>query len=367
LSAFADMLGDRGRLFFAAIPARRPCTPQNNEQNTQMKVTKALLAAALCVGAGSHPAYALEADFYGSLRIGVEAVDPDNDPGNFGSYVDFRDAYSRVGLKLTQAISENWSLMAQGEVPLDLANLDMHSPYDNRDNVRIAKLQLNSPFGTVWYGRGWMAFYNYIAYPVDYFSSYYSGWATFTTFRRENTLYYASPSWNGLQVAFASTDDNGSSDNKRNQYVLSYANSGLSLAGGLDDTQEDYKIWGAAASYTTGPWYIAAKYEELDYSVASPYDGDSVANLLLQYALDGKNTLRGMVAEVGWDYGDTVLHLGWDHQYNDDLKFFVEYYQEESTAAIADRRKSTFLGSPSFNAPADSGGRVFTTGLRYDF
>lgn len=332
-----------------------------------MKVTKTLLAAAIFVVAGAQPAAALEADLYGSLRIGVEAVDPDNNPGNFDDYVAFRDAYSRVGVKLTQSINDDWSVMLQGEVPLDLANVDMHSPYDDRDNVRIAKVQLNSPFGTVWYGRGWLAFYNYIAYPVDFFSSYYSGWATFTTFRRENTLYYATPSWNGLQLAFASTDDNGTSDNKRNQYVLSYANDGLSLAGGLDDTQEDYKIWGVAGSYTTGPWYLAAKYEELDYSVPSVYDGDSVVNLLVQYAIDGKNTVRGMVAEVGWDYGDTVLHLGWDHQYNDDLKFFVEYYQEETTAAISDERKSTFLGSTNFNVPADSGGRVITGGLRYDF
>lgn len=324
------------------------------------------IAFILCLMA-VRPAAAIEADFYGSLRLGVEAVDPDNDPGSFDGYTALRDAYSRVGLKLSEKLGDDWAVTLHGEVPLDLANADMHSPYDDRDNVRIAKVQLDGPLGTVWYGRGWLAFYNYIAYPVDWFSSYYSGWATFTTFRRENTLYYASPTWKGFQIAIASTDDNGTSEHKRNQFVLAYSNGGLSLAGGLDDTQEAYKIWGAAASYSTGPWYVAAKYEELDYSTPSSYDGDNVANLLVQYALDGRNTVRAMVAEVGWDYGDTVLHLGWDHQYNDDLKLFLEYYQEETTAAISDKRKSTFLGSPGFNAPADSGGRVITAGVRYDF
>lgn len=328
---------------------------------------KAWWPIGLAVLAFSPAASALEADLYGSLRLGVEAVDPDNGAGSFDDYVGLRDAYSRVGLKLSQSLNADWKVTLHGEVPLDLANLEMQSPYNNRDNVRIAKLQLNGPIGTLWYGRGWLAYYNNIAYPLDYFSSYYSGWATFTTFRRENTLYYATPRWRGLQASFASTADNGSSSHKRNQYVVSYQHGGLSLAGGLDDPQENYRIWGTSASYTSGPWYVAAKYEQLDYNVPSVYDGDSASNLLVQYAIDDKNTVRGMVAEVGWDYGDTVLHLGWDHQYNKDLKFFVEYYQEETTAAIGDKRKSTTLGSASFNAPADSGGRVLTTGVRYDF
>lgn len=332
-----------------------------------MKKFYSMTTAAVMTLTAADSAFAIEADFYGSLRLGVEAVDPDNGPGGFGSYVGLRDAYSRVGLKLSQSFSDAWRVTLHGEVPLDLANVDMHSPYDDRDNVRIAKIQLDGPLGTVWYGRGWLAFYNYIAYPVDFFSSYYSGWATFTTFRRENTLYYATPTWQGFQLAFASTDDNGSSSHKRNQYVLAYSAEGLNLAVGLDDTQEAYKIWGLTASYTTGPWYVAAKHERLDYAVPSRYDGDTVTNLLVQYQVDPKNTVRGMVAEVGWDYGDTVVHLGWDHQYTDDLKFFLEYYQEETTAAISDRRKSTSLGSPGFNAPADSGGRVLTAGVRYDF
>ncbi|MEO5343716.1 MAG: porin [Gammaproteobacteria bacterium SHHR-1] len=337
---------------------------KNNLSQTLSRLTPclALLAAPL-----SFPAQALEVEGYGSLRIGVEFVDPDNQPGNFDSYTALRDAYSRVGVKATHKLNQDWTLMGQLELPLDLVNLEIQSPYDDNDNMRIGKLQVNGPLGTLWYGRGWMAYYNYIAYPVDYFSSYYSGWATLTTFRREDTLYYATPRIQGVQAAFASTQDNGSLPDRRNQYVLSYARDGLNLALGRDDQGSGgYAINGISASYSAGPWYIAGKYEELDTTGSN--DGRGAKNLLVQYALDSKNTLRGMIADVdAWSYGDNIYHLGWDHQYRDDLKFFAEYYSEQTTAAISDQRQSSFLGSASFNAPADSGGSALFLGLRYDF
>ncbi|MGD2117414.1 MAG: porin [Chromatiales bacterium] len=337
------------------------------DKNKNIFLSLAAMSLSVFAGKAIH-AEDIDWELYGSLRLGVEAVDPDNNPGNFGSYTALRDAYSRFGAKATYAINDDWSLMGQLEVPFDLANMEMQSPYDDRDDLRIAKLQLSGPLGTLWYGRGWLAFYNYIAYPLDYFSSYYSGWATFTTFRRQNTFYYATPSFSGFQLALVTTRDNGTASDNRDQYILSYSNSGWNIAIGRDDLNNGgYAIDGISASYTTGPWYVAAKYEELDYNAPSVYDGDSVSNLLVQYAIDDKNTLRAMVADVGWDYGDEVFHLGWDHQYNDDLKVFAEYYQEETTAAISNKKKSSFLGSPSFNDPADSGGSVITVGVRYDF
>lgn len=124
---------------------------------------------------------------------------------------------------------------------------------------------------------------------------------------------------------------------------------------------------GLAASYTTGPWYIAGKYEEMDTNDAN--DGGSTVNGLVQYAFDEKNTVRGMLAEVdlpAWGgYGGTVVHLGWDHQYTDDVKVFLEYYSEESTAAISQSNDS--FGASGYITGAASGGSVITTGIRYDF
>lgn len=317
----------------------------------------------LLLGAGgllvlSQPALAIEADAYGSLRLGVEVVNPDGNVND--DYSGLRDAYSRVGIKFSEVVVPDWTASAHLELPLDLANLDVHDPSSQTNNLRIGKVQLASPYGTLWFGRGWMAYYNAIAYPVDYFSSYYSGWATLTTFRNQDTWYYASPNFSGFSFAVASTSDNGAETKNRNQYTATYAADGLTVSVGLDDNanDRDTSIKGVAASYTTGPWYVAAKYEEID---TVPANEGHAANLLIQYAIDGKNTVRGMIADVdAWGgFGDTVVHLGWDHQYNDDLKVFLEYYMEESTAAIT-TSKHSFTG-------VANGGQVFTAGVRYDF
>ena len=116
--------------------------------------------AALGLASCMTSAFAVDASLYGSLRLGVEAVEPDNEAGNFGSYTDLRDAYSRVGVKVSESFADDWTVMGQLELPLDLANMDIHSPYDDEDDIRIAKIQVSGPMGTLWYGRGWMAFYN---------------------------------------------------------------------------------------------------------------------------------------------------------------------------------------------------------------
>lgn len=320
----------------------------------------------------SQAAMAVDFEAYGSLRLGLEYVDPDNNVND--SYTGFRDAYSRVGAKASHAINDDWSVLAQLELPLDIANFDIHSPYDQEDKVRIAKVQVSGPIGTVWAGRDWLPYYNAIAYPVDYFSSYYSGWATATTFRREESVGYYSPNFKGFSFAAVTTNDNDPESDNRNQFTLSYAKDGLTLAAGLDDNagNTDNRNWGFAASYTTGPWYLAAKYEKMEL-VGANNDGD-VWNGLVQYAIDDKNTVRGMIAEVdfpGWGwfpgetYGGTVIHLGFDHQYNDDLKFFAEYYREDSASAIGPGHDDFLAGG--YIAPARGGGQVVTVGARYDF
>ena len=70
-----------------------------------------------------------------------------------------------------------------------------------------------------------------------------------------------------------------------------------------------------------------------------------------------------MLADVD-GYGETVFHGGWDYQYRKDLKFFVEYYQEQETAAIANKGKTTVSGEGY--SPADSGGRALMVGMRFD-
>ncbi len=290
----------------------------------------------------------LDWELYGSLRLAGEAVDAARNTDNYDG---LRDAYTRFGAKAIYDINDKWSILGQVEVPYDLANKELQSPWDASEDHRIAKLQISSPLGTVWYGRGWLAFYNYITYPVDYFSSYYSGWQTYTSFRKSQTVYYSSPTFAGFKFDYANTDDD---DNDRNQYVLSYSSAGLRLAIARDN-YDGATIDGASVSYTSGPWYLAVKYEEQDREHAS--DRDTIAGLV-QYAIDEKNTLRGYLAD-GEGVGEEVFQLGFDHQYNDVTKFFVEYYSENGAAAVnADKDPHKYKAV---------GGSVFTIGVRYDF
>ena len=113
-----------------------------------------------------------------------------------------------------------------------------------------------------------------------------------------------------------------------------------------------------------GGLYLAAKHETFDTGNTTPdqfgTDGNRALNLFAGYTL-GKNTFKLMLARVE-NYGENIVHLGIDHQFKDDLKFFAEYYHEQETAAITQERG----GLDGFDS-AVSGGRVFATGLRYDF
>ena len=309
---------------------------------------KIFIPAAMLMASSSVIANDIDWEIYGSLRIAAETVDTD---GPTKDYSGLRDAYTRLGAKASYAINDEWSILGQLEAPFDIANMALQSPSDSDEQYRIAKLQVSGPLGTAWYGRGWLAFYNYITYPVDYFSSYYSGWQSYTSFRKSETFYYASPSLAGFKFDYAYVGEN---DNDRNQYVLSYSNSGLSLAIGRDDYDGGH-IDGASVSYTSGPWYVALNYENQDRS--GDTDRDSVAGFV-QYAIDEKNTIKGYLAD-GEGVGEQAYQIGFDHQYNDVTKFFAEYYDEDGPSAVNAEKNPE-----KYNAV---GGSVFTVGVRYDF
>jgi predicted porin len=330
-----------------------------------MDYLKALfLSSALCMFA--HPLLALEADFYASLRIAAESVSPDGDADD--DYIGLRDSGSRVGAIVSDTLVDDWKVTLQGELPVDTVNFGVHASSNEKSEKRITKIELSSPLGTVWYGRNWMPYYNSIVAPVDIFSSYYSGWSTPTAFRRAQTLAYISPNFNGFQLAAATSNDNGNESENRNQLTASYAVDGFKLAAGVDDNpgDRDDKILGVSTSYTTGRWYMAAKYEEMDTDDAN--DGGSAKNILLQYKIDSKNTVRATLADVdlpAWGgFGGLVFHVGWDYQFSRDLRFFIEYYQEESTASIS-KSHDDFSASGALRG-VGNGGQLLTVGLRYD-
>jgi len=311
------------------------------------------------------PAAALDVSFYGSLRVAGEYVDPDNQ-ATLDSYTGLRDAYSRIGVNFEHAFNDSVTGYAKLELPLDIANLAVQDPWDQDEDIRIGKVGLKGRFGDIAVGQMWLPYYNAIAYPVDMFSSYYSGFATYTSFRKGDTVTYYSPAFSGFSFGAAFSKDNGWTDeDDRLQGTLSYKIGNLTIAGGVDDFggDDNVRLWGLSGAWqATDQIYIGAKIETFDSDITSGYgaDGDIAANLYGGYTM-GKHTFKGMIAQVD-NYGETIAHVGYDFQYNKDLKFFAEYYFEEETAAITTER-----GGFAETCYACDGGNVFTVGLRYDF
>lgn len=352
------------------------------------KITAAAVASSFVAGSFIAPATAvadgIDFDFYGSIRTHGEYVRPDNrdestTPPGVDSYTALRDAYSRLGVRANYVLTDGVSAFGQLELPLDTANLKVQDPYDqggfgrnDEENVRVAQIGLAGDFGTVQYGQQWMPYYNAISYPVDMFSTYYSGFATYAVFRVRDSIAYYSPDIHGFSFAASYSDSGGNEkstsriDGSRTQFTATYSVGDTTISAGIDDRGDDAdsRILGLAISHQIGDLYLAAKYEEFDSdnkaAGAFNRDGNQGFNLFASYTM-GRNTFKIMLADVE-NYGDNVVHLGVDHQFRDDLKFFAEYYYEETTAAITTKRG----GLGDFPAGA-SGGQVIAAGLRFDF
>ena len=303
-------------------------------------------------------------DFYGSARFQVESVSPDG----ADSYTGTRDAYSRIGFNAEYAPAENFAIVGQLELPLDLANRKVQDPYQEQDeDVRIAMVGVTGDFGSLYYGKQWAPFYNAISFPVDMFSTYYSGFATFTTFRPEDTVSYYSPSFNGFSFAGSWSDGEGFGGDDRIQLTASYSFDDTTLAVGMDypDGGDNTRIYGASVMHSVGDWYFGAKAEYItsDQKTVEEFgkDGDTALNAFVSYTL-GQHTFKGMVAKVD-NYGGDVYHLGYDFQVRSDLKLFAEYYSEDGPAAIA---KDTRLPT-SVDGNLANGGKAFAVGARFDF
>ncbi len=338
----------------------------------------ATLAAPGMAMAQEEGAGPIDWDFYGSLRIQYEAADLAEED----SYDGFRDAYSRVGFTADMPLNDGLSAFAQLEMPLDLANGRVQDPYALSDpdgeDIRIGKIGLESDVaGTFAYGRDWMPYYNAIAFPVDMFSSFQSGFATYTTFRESDSVMYYSPDFNGFSFGAAYSansgyEDSSGSPDDRYQLTGSYSFQDTTLSLGVDDVDgaQNTRIWGFSAMHSMGDLSLSAKVEYIDSDQdagAFGDDGDVAANVYAAYDW-GQHTFKGMVANVD-NFGEDVFHLGYDFNFNDALMFFAEYYyEEEATGAVpAERARDTDNNSATIPFPADGSNNVFMVGMHYSF
>lgn len=317
-------------------------------------------------------------NFYLSLRMQAESVQPSNRQA-MSSYRALRDAYSRVGFNAEYLFDTKNRLFAQLEIPYDAANSRFRDSYDqggvgrsNAERIRIGIVGLDSAWGRVTLGQQWMPYYNAITFPVDQFSTFYSGFATYTTFRVKETVAYQSPVIGGWQLGGSYSTRHGNIrspsriDDRRIQAVASYQLNNTLLALGMDDRGNAAgfrdRIYGASLTHTIGQWDLALKYELTDTNNPASFYGNNrqAANIFTSYQ-HGKNRYKLMLARVE-SYGETVVHAGVDHQFNEALTLFVEFYQEQETAALTGKRQ----GLDGFDA-ATRGGRIIAAGFRYNF
>jgi predicted porin len=325
---------------------------------------------------------------YGSLRIQAEQVSVDQArAGEDDSYSGFRDAYSRFGVNASYPLANGTTLGGKIEIPFNTAQMKVEDPsffqesYKN-DEVnnapRVYKLTASGNWGSAAIGKQWLAYYNNIGYPVDYFSSIYSGYATYATFRRE-AVTYTTPTFSGFSLtgsAVDMVDGGGEAYLDTNQFALSYAMDGLNMALAYQDsidTKAD--LLGASASYKTGPWRFATKIEQFDSTAGTTNPDPLLYNLYASYKLNnytfkahyakGDTSLDSDTGETSAFFQGDTYQLGADYQYTKNLKVFVEYFYEERAYAIylPDSVSSASLS----DYHADTNGSALLVGARYDF
>lgn len=313
-------------------------------------------------------AFAVELDLSGSVRLQAESVSPDTATDQ--DYTGFRDGYSRLQARVTHKFANDVDLEVKTIVPFDVVNGRFQDAWINDvGEIRTSLLAESPKYGTLGLGQNFLPFYMDIASPVDNFTSYYSGFASYTAFRKDNTVMYKTPDIKGLKASVAYAQGNGNQrvDGKHDdltQATVTYTRGDTKAALGIDNLggADNRKILGASIGQNIGNVYLAAKYEQhqSDVTDATVYghDGSKAVNLYASYT-QGKHTFKGHVAKVD-NYGGDILHLGYDYKPSKKTTLFAEYYSEESGAAISHEKVGISGTYPE-------GGTAVLAGVRYDF
>lgn len=335
---------------------------------------KGVLSLALLMLCNVTAVFGAQLDVFGTVSMQLEHVSPGK--SNTKNYTALRDIYTRVALQFTHDLNEDLQFLALLEMPFDTVNLEVQHAWDQKEDIidnneRIAKLQLSSSrYGAVSVGKGWVPYYFAVSAAVDRFSSYYSGYSTYSTLRQDELFIYSSPNFNGFKFNLARAHKNGDREKNgsfddRDQITISYANSEVTAGLAMEDIggENNRRIFGASVSRKMGDFYVAAKYEEQQSDITDKsifgYDGSKAVNFYAEYAW-GDHKVKGLVAKIN-GFGEGVFHLGYDYYINPNLKLFTEYFSEEKGAAISTKKggfRDTYFAD---------GGSAFLVGFNYSF
>ncbi|MEJ2612799.1 MAG: hypothetical protein P8179_22750, partial [Candidatus Thiodiazotropha sp.] len=150
---------------------------------------KATSLAALCVAPTViKSVQALEVSAYANLYIHAEYVEPDKVAAQVKKYTGLRDANSQIGINFEHELSDNQKVCFHLFTPVDLANLEFQDTWDHDADAPQYEIYWTAPFGELKAGYLYLPYYDAIASVVDHFSSYYTGFATYSAFRSKKSL-----------------------------------------------------------------------------------------------------------------------------------------------------------------------------------
>ncbi len=194
----------------------------------------------------------LEYDFYGSLRVMVEAAKHDNGDN-------FKDAVSRIGVSGSHDLGEGFKAFAKYELSVDVAEGELGS--DTGKDARQAYIGLSGEFGSIMAGRYWSAFYNAVGYAPDQLWVH-SAPVYYTLdgdYRIGKSFMYTTPEYNGFQLSALYSDER-----EQGQLAATYqATESLKLAAGYNDDKEQDSV-GVAAYYAADGFYVNGMFMDKD-------------------------------------------------------------------------------------------------------
>ncbi len=326
----------------------------------------AISVALLCIASTViNSAQALEVSAYANLNLHAEYVEPDKETEQVKKHTSLRDAYSQIGIHFEHELSKNQKVNVHLFTPVDLANLEFQDTWDHDADSPQYELYWKTPLGELKAGYFYLPYYDAIASVIDRFSSYYTGFATYSSFRTKKSLVYGSPSFKGFNIATSISENQGLDDDDLLNLTLNWKNDKTSVSLGLQNQQGllNTRIWGASVSHKPiDGLFIGIKTEVFDTDNSEGYgsNGDRSSAAFVSYDY-GKQAFKAMLADTD-NYGGVSYSLGWDFRYSDTIKCFVEYYSEEETAAITAER----AGLEVFDTDA-SGGHAVVAGLSLNY
>ncbi len=327
---------------------------------------KAISLAVLCIVLIEiQHVQAFEVSAYANLNIHAEYVKPDKETAQVKKYTGWRDAYSQIGINFEHEHNDNHKVRFHLFTPVDLANLEFQDAWNHGADTPQYEIYWTTPYGELQAGYLYLPYYNAVASVIDRFSSYYTGFATYSAFRTKESLVYVSPAYSGFNLGTSVSVNQGLDGDDLLNLTLNWKNDKTSVSLGLQDQQGllNTRLWGISASHQpTDALFIGIKTEVFDTGSIGGYGGDGDRSTAAFVSYDcGKQTFKAMLADTE-NYGEVSYTLGWDYHYNETIKFFVEYYAEEETSAITAER----AGSEVYDTVA-SGGSALAAGVSLNY